>query len=114
MSRGLCQKGPKCHVDLVPQMLRTTSIPTFLTQNGQWPFHLKPPPPSSKRPFQSGKIFHHFEDPFFEVESIGLALCQYVTGDGSPPRPSQLFFNNGRVYRFIKNEINMEYVLLNC
>ena len=28
------------------------------------------------------------------------------------PSPSQLFFNNGRVYRNIKNEINMEYALL--
>ena len=42
------------------------------------------PTPSSKRPFQSGKIFQHFEGPFFEVQSIGLALCQYVTGAGFP------------------------------
>ena len=96
--------------------LGTTSIPTFVMQNGQWPFLFNPhpPPPSSKRPFQSGKIFQHFEGPFFEVESIGLALCQYVTGAGFPPRPGQLFFNDGRVYRNIKNEINMEYLLLNC
>ena len=39
------------------------------------------PPPSSKRPFQSGKIFQHFEGPFFEVALVSLL-----------PRPSQLFF----------------------
>ena len=80
------------------------------TANGRFFFNSHPPPPSSKRPFQSGKIFQHFEGLFFEVESIGLALCQYVTGAGFPPRPSQLFFNNGRVDRNIKNEIKMEYV----
>ena len=64
--------------------LGTTSIPTFVTQNSQWPFLFLTPTPSSKRPFQSGKIFQHFEGPFFEVESIGLALCQYVTGAGFP------------------------------
>ena len=94
--------------------LGTTSIPTFVTQNSQWPFLFNPHPPSSKQPFQSGKISQHFEGPFFEVESIGLALCQYVTGAGFPLTSGQLFFNNGRVYRDIKNEINMEYVLLNC
>ena len=67
--------------------LGTTSIPTSVTQNGQWPFLFQPPPPSSKRPFRSGKIFQHFEG---EVENIGLALCQYVTAAGFPPRPSQI------------------------
>ena len=47
-------------------------------------------PPFSKRPFQSGKIFQHFESPLFEVESIGPAPCQYVTGTGFPPRPSTI------------------------
>ena len=67
---------------------------------------LTPTPPSSKRPFRSGKIFQHFEGPVFEVESIGLALCEYVTGAGFSSRPSQLFFNNGRINRNIQNEIN--------
>ena len=46
---------------------------------------------------------------------ILVALCQYVTAAGFPPRPSQLFFNNGRVDRnsSIKNENDMEYVLWN-
>ena len=65
---------------------------------------------SSKRPFRSGKIFQHFEG---EVENIGLALCQYVTAAGFPPRPSQFFFNNRRVDRNIKNENDIEYVLRN-
>ena len=82
------------------------------TANGR--FFFNPHPHSSKWPFQSGKIFQHFEGLFFEVEIIGLALCQYVAGTGFPPGPGQLFFNNGRVYRNIKNEINMEYLLLNC
>ena len=76
------------------------------TANGR--FFFNPHPPSSKRPFRSGKIFQHFEG---EVENIGLALCQYVTAAGFPPRPSQLFFNNRRVDRNIKNENDMEYVL---
>ena len=67
------------------------------------------PTPSSKRPFRSRKIFQHFEGPVFEVENIGLALSQYVTAAGFPPRPSQLFFNNRRVDRNIKNENDMEY-----
>ena len=77
------------------------------TANGRFFFNPHPPP-SSKRPFRSGKIFQHFEG---EVENIGLALCQYVTAAGFPPRPSQLFFNNRRVERNIKNEHDMEYVL---
>ena len=71
------------------------------------------PTPSSKQPFQSGKISNILKA-HFSKWSIGLALCQYVTGTGFPPGPGQLFFNNGRVYRNIKNEINMEYVLFNC
>ena len=63
------------------------------TANGR--FFFNPHPPSPKRPFRRGKIFQHFEGPVFEVENIGLALCQYVTAAGFPPRPSQLFFNNG-------------------
>ena len=74
-------------------------------------FFFNPHPASSKQPLRSGKIFQHFEGPVFEVESIGLALCEYVTGAGFPSRPSQLFFNNARVNRNIKNEINMESVL---
>ena len=114
ITRSINNQMKVCQILLTD--LWTTSIPIFVMQNGHFFFnpHLPPPPPSSKRPFQSGKNFHHFEGPFFEVESIDLALCQYVTGAGFPPRPSQLFFNNGRVYRKIKNEINMEYVLLNC
>ena len=73
---------------------------------------LTPTPPSSKQPFQTVKIFQHFEGPFFEVESIGLALCQYVTGAGFPSKASKLFFNNGRVYKNIKNEVNMEYACI--
>ena len=65
------------------------------------------------QPFRSWKIFQHFEGPVCEVENIGLALCQYVTAAGFLPRPSQLFFNNGRVNRNIKNENDMEYVLQN-
>ena len=81
-------------------------------QNAQWPFlFLTPTPPLLKQPFRSGKIFQYFEGPVFEVENIGLALCQDVTATGFPPRPSQLFFNNGRVNRNIKNENDMEYVL---
>ena len=80
------------------------------TTNGRFFFNPHPPP-SSKRPLRSGKIFQHFEGPVFEVESIGLALCEYVTGAGFSSRPSQLSFNNGRVNRNIKNEINMESVL---
>ena len=71
---------------------------------------LNPHPPYSKRPFRNGKIFQRFEGPVFG-EYRPLALCQYVTGVGFPPRSSQLFFNNGRADRNIKNEINMEYVL---
>ena len=52
------------------ESLWTMSIPTFVTQNGQWPFLFQPPPPpSSKRPFRSGKIFQNFEGQVFEVES---------------------------------------------
>ena len=76
------------------------------TANGR--FFFNPHLHSSKRPFRSGKICQHFEGPVFEVENIGLALCQYVTATGFPPRPSQLFFNNGRVDRSIKNENDME------
>ena len=69
------------------------------------------PTPLLKTAIRSGKIFQHFEGPVSEVVNIGLALCQYVTAAGFPPRPSQLFFSNGRVDRNIKNENDMEYVL---
>ena len=73
-----------------------------------------PHPPSSIRPLQSGKVLQHIEGPVFKVdlESIALALCEYVTGAGFPSRPSELFFNKGRVNnRNIKNENDMESVL---
>ena len=43
--------------------------------------------------------------------NLASMLCQYVTGAGFPPRPSQLFFNNGRANRNIKDEVKMEYGL---
>ena len=66
--------------------LGTTSIPTFVTQNGQWPFLT--PTPLLKMAILKWENFQHSEGIIFEVESIGLALCQYVTGAGFPPRPS--------------------------
>ena len=76
-------------------------------------FFFNPHTPLVKQPFRSGKIFQYFEGPVFEVENIGLAICQYVTATGFPPGPSQLFFNNERVNRNIKKENDMEYVLWN-
>ena len=78
--------------------------------NGRFFFnpHTLPPPQTAIPKWENFPIF---EGPVFEVENIGLALCQYVTATGFPPRPSQLFFNNERVNRNIKNENDMEYVL---
>ena len=79
------------------------------TANGRFFFNPHPPPQNGHS--EVGKFSNIFEGPVFEVENIGLALCQYVTAAGFPPRPSQVFFNNGRVDGNIKNENDLEYVL---
>ena len=80
------------------------------TANGR--FFFSPHPPSQNGHSKVGKFSNVLKAQF--LENIGRALCQYVTAAGFSPRPSQLFFNNRRADRNIKNEINMEYVLWNC
>ena len=61
------------------------------TANGR--FFFNPHPPSSKRPFQSGKIFQHFEGPFFEVALVsllGLVSCSSITEESTGTSKTKL------------------------
>ena len=69
--------------------------------NGHFFFNPHPPPQNGH--FEVGKFSNVLKAQF--LDDIGQALCQYVTGAGFPPRPSQLFFNNERADRNIKNEL---------
>ena len=91
---------------MVVEYLRD-NIQSRKTANGHFLFNPHPPPQNGHS--EVGKFSNILKAQF--LENIGQALCQYVTGAGFPPRSSQLFFNNGRADRNIKNEINMEYVL---